>query len=256
MDQTKKIINAKLVTPLKTCVAAIFFFVFAMSWQYMQIERKDHKISTLLTENEKLRKSLLSIDAELLDIKDSASDMRVFQKEIVKVMKDIDPKFVSFVSVKEQTKPNCGFADSVDIDHSALLQSAKESIFVLSNSQERLRYDAASLLGTAVSIRDAFETTPSLIPVSGGYISSDFGPRIDPITGVVKRHYGIDIAAPIGTPVYASADGIVKRATFDRSFGNVIEILHEDGYVTTYGHLSEMLTKNNSRVKRGQRSLA
>lgn len=251
MDLKKKITTSRLVTPLKTCVVAIFFFMVATAWQYMQIVRKDHRISVLLTENETLKKDLLSIDEELLEIKDAASDVRVFQKELMKVMKDIDPNHSVKLASRSNAKPSCGFSDSEGIDHDEVLSSAKESIFFLSNTQEKLRFDAAGLLGRAVSIRDAFSTTPSMIPLNGGYISSEFGPRIDPITRTVKRHYGIDFAAPIGTPVYASADGVVKRATLDREFGNVVEIFHPSGHVTTYGHLSEILTKTNSQVKRG-----
>lgn len=253
MDKLKKNLNAKLVTPLAVCVVAVFFFAVATGWQYMQILRKDLKINSLMSENKHLKKSLSSIDAELLEIKDTASDVRLFQKELAKVISDIDPNYSATFASRSEGKPSCAFDETVDFDHQAALQSANESILVLSNSQEKMRFDAAGLLGKAVSIREALEVTPSLIPISGGHISSEFGPRVDPITGVVKLHSGIDLAAPIGTPVYASADGIIKRATFDRELGNVIEIAHANAHVTTYGHLSEILVRHNARVKRGDR---
>lgn len=254
MELCKKHFHSKLITPFKLCLGAISFLALAISWQHAQLVRKDKRISTLLSENETLKKNLVSIDGELLEIKDAASDVRLFQKELIKVMKDIDQNYpITFASTsKAPSKSSCGFSDSLGLDAAAAANNAKESIFFLSSSQEKLRYDTASLLGRAVSMRDILENTPSMIPVSGGYISSEFGPRIDPFTGLVKRHNGIDIGAPIGTPVYASADGQVLRATRDREFGNVIEVAHADGYVTTYGHLSELLTKKNARVKRGQ----
>lgn len=255
MDLRKKNLHAKLLTPLKLCLGAMSFLALTLGWQQLQLARKDHKISLLLSENEILKKNLLSIDSELLEIKDTASDVRLFQKELIKVMKDIDHSYpITFATAaKSQAKPSCGFSDSLDLDAATVANNAKENMFFLSSSQEKLRYDTANLLGLAVSMRDVLENTPSMIPVSGGHISSDFGPRIDPFTGVMKRHNGIDIAAPVGTPVYASADGRVRRATMDKEFGNVIELEHANGYVTIFGHLNDRFIKKGDFVKRGQK---
>lgn len=132
------------------------------------------------------------------------------------------------------------------------LRNANENIFKLSSSQQNLRFQTASLLGRAVSIRDILSKTPSMMPVGNGYVSSDFGVRLDPFTSAYKKHQGIDIAAPLGEMVVASADGRVKIATRNESYGNIIELEHVDGYATAYGHLSEILVRKNQLVKRGQ----
>lgn len=247
----KKNISTNLLTPFKVSIVFIFFFAIATSWQYTQIVRKNSKISTLLAENESLKKTLLSIDGELAEIKDAASDVRVFQKEIVKVIKDIDPKYATTFASRNNTKTNFGFSDSVTFDPHEVLKNTQESIFFLSNSQEKLRYDTASFLGQTLSIKSAMQSIPSMIPIKNATITSQFGPRIHPTTGQFKHHWGLDFAAAVGTPVYAAADGIVKRANFDSKFGNVVELIHDSGYQTTYGHLSEILTKRNAKVKRG-----
>ena len=96
------------------------------------------------------------------------------------------------------------------------------------------------------------ESTPSIRPVIGGYISSRYGRRIDPFTGQPALHRGLDFSAPVGTPVLAPASGRVKRASRGGSLGQFIEIDHGNGLVTRYAHLSEFLVRKGDWVTRGQ----
>ncbi len=91
--------------------------------------------------------------------------------------------------------------------------------------------------------------TPSIKPMKGFY-SSPFGMRLDPITGNWRMHEGVDICAPKGTPVHATADGRVKAAKWEHGFGKVVIIDHI-WYETRYAHLDEFLVKAGQRVKRG-----
>lgn len=96
------------------------------------------------------------------------------------------------------------------------------------------------------------DCTPSIRPVTGGYLASRYGRRVDPFTGRPAFHRGLDFAARVGTPVYAPAAGVVKRAHRKGSLGLLLEIDHENGVVTRYGHLDEFLVKKGDRVRRGQ----
>ena len=96
------------------------------------------------------------------------------------------------------------------------------------------------------------ESTPSIRPVIGGYISSRYGRRIDPFTGQPALHRGLDFSAPVGTPVLAPASGRVKRASRGGSLGQFVEIDHGNGLVTRYAHLSEFLVRKGDWVTRGQ----
>ena len=89
-------------------------------------------------------------------------------------------------------------------------------------------------------------------PVAG-YTSSGFGYRMHPIQGVVKFHYGTDFAASAGTDVLAFADGTVLAAGQDAGYGNYVKIDHGNGYVTLYGHCSELLVSAGQTVQRGER---
>lgn len=84
------------------------------------------------------------------------------------------------------------------------------------------------------------------------YISSRFGTRVDPISGEIKTHGGTDIAAPLGTPILAAADGVVVTATWHNSYGYYVKIKHDDTYSTLYAHCSALHVSVGQTVKQGQ----
>jgi Membrane proteins related to metalloendopeptidases len=92
---------------------------------------------------------------------------------------------------------------------------------------------------------------PSLVPTQG-LISSTFGARTNPFTGLPDFHEGLDISADIGTPVVATADGVVTFAGFRGNFGRVVEIGHEYGFSTVFGHLAEIDVHAGQQVHRGE----
>ncbi|MEJ2201620.1 MAG: M23 family metallopeptidase, partial [Desulfuromonadaceae bacterium] len=86
-----------------------------------------------------------------------------------------------------------------------------------------------------------------------GWVSSGFGMRKSPLSGRRKMHEGIDIAAYTGTPVYATADGIVSRAKTEPGYGKMVVIDHGYGFKTIYGHNSKIHVKVGQRVRRGEK---
>jgi len=92
---------------------------------------------------------------------------------------------------------------------------------------------------------------PSTEPVKGMALTSGYGVRSDPFRGRAAMHAGIDLAAPIGTPIYATADGIVGRSEWAGGYGNLVELNHGRGIQTRFGHLSRSLVRAGQRVKRG-----
>jgi murein DD-endopeptidase MepM/ murein hydrolase activator NlpD len=93
---------------------------------------------------------------------------------------------------------------------------------------------------------------PSVSPVFDGDASSDFGWRIDPFTGKNAMHEGVDFMAQEGTPILASAGGIVLYAGSHPQYGNMVEIDHGNDIVTRYGHASKLLVQSGQMVRRGQ----
>ena len=95
------------------------------------------------------------------------------------------------------------------------------------------------------------QSTPSVWPTRG-WVTSGFGYRKSPFTGLREKHEGWDIGARSGSAVRATADGMVTVAGRERGYGKLIEIDHGYGVVTRYGHNSKNLIKVGSKVKRGQ----
>jgi murein DD-endopeptidase MepM/ murein hydrolase activator NlpD len=99
-------------------------------------------------------------------------------------------------------------------------------------------------------------STPAIQPLSNkdlDRVSSGFGYRIDPLYKTVKFHPGLDFTAPQGTPVYATADGVIRVAgNLGNGYGNHIVIDHGYSYNTLYGHLYRLKVKRGQAVKRGE----
>ena len=93
---------------------------------------------------------------------------------------------------------------------------------------------------------------PSLMPLSGSRMSSGYGMRDHPVLGRRANHAGIDLAAPTGTPVYATADGRVERASRWSSYGNIVMIEHGGAMETRYAHLSGFAVSEGDKVRKGQ----
>ena len=93
---------------------------------------------------------------------------------------------------------------------------------------------------------------PTIYPISGDYVGSSFGRRLDPIAGVFALHEGVDFVADPGTKVLASAGGVVVSAEYHPQYGNLIEIDHGNEFSSRYAHLSKVNVKSGQLVKRGQ----
>ena len=94
--------------------------------------------------------------------------------------------------------------------------------------------------------------TPSIAPTRG-WMTSTFGYRTSPFTGNREFHRGIDIAGRAGTPIVATADGVVQFAGKRRAFGNSVILRHGYGVETKYGHLEQVLVHEGDKIKRGQK---
>jgi murein DD-endopeptidase MepM/ murein hydrolase activator NlpD len=92
---------------------------------------------------------------------------------------------------------------------------------------------------------------PSLVPVDGVRLTSDFGMRWHPVLGGRRQHKGIDLAAPVGTPIHAAADGMVSRADWFSSYGLYVAVEHGGEIETRYGHMSRLNVAAGQMVHKG-----
>lgn len=114
--------------------------------------------------------------------------------------------------------------------------------------QEASFEDVSSYLTRQRSIVAA---TPSIWPLKG-WITSGFGKRASPLTGEPGRHYGVDIANEVGSPIRVTADGLVVYAGWETGYGRIVVVEHGYGFSTRYGHCSRIDVKVGDEVKRGQ----
>ena len=140
-------------------------------------------------------------------------------------------------------------------ENSELIAETNKRIDIL---QKRLVIQSKSLdeITALAKDKEAFlAKIPAIQPIKNEDLTrmaSGYGYRTDPFTKIRKFHYGMDFTAPRGTPVYASGDGVVKRADSRSSgYGKHIRIDHGYGYVSLYAHLHKYNVRKNQRVKRG-----
>lgn len=93
---------------------------------------------------------------------------------------------------------------------------------------------------------------PSGMPLQEARFTSQFGMRTHPVLGGRREHHGIDLAAPTGTPVYATADGTVSMAQYFGAYGNYVQIEHGGEMQTRFAHLSRFVVADGARVTKGQ----
>lgn len=120
-----------------------------------------------------------------------------------------------------------------------------------------VRQDQFSVLETML-VNDSANKRfmPTLLPVTDGWFSSNFGYRIDPFTGQQSMHEGIDFPAEPGTPIVATASGKVIAAEWHPAYGKMAEIDHGNGLVSRYAHTSALFVKEGDFVVRGQKIAA
>lgn len=125
-----------------------------------------------------------------------------------------------------------------------------ETVTSLDKAAGQLENNLRAIGSTLRSEQLKMATVPDGFPVEG-YITDDFGSRRNPMGGGYEFHPGIDIVAEFGTPIKATADGIVVHASPMGGYGNLVAIYHSNGIVTRYGHLSKITVEQGQRVKRG-----
>ena len=192
-----------------------------------------------------IQSRLKVLDQQILDIEEKDKAVRSYAG-MPEVDRDIRKLGVGGVSLKDSRILN-NLAPAVSKEISALhLDIEKLS--------RQVNFELASYETIYEKVKgdiDRIRHIPSIRPVSGGFLNSSFGYRQDPIDDVRRFHQGQDITVPLGTPIFAPADGIVKRAYYIAGFGNHVKLGHSSGYTTTFAHLSKIFVRHGQKINRG-----
>lgn len=137
--------------------------------------------------------------------------------------------------------------ESLVIETFQQIDKLKKQMYIQTKS-----YD--DILQMAKNKSEMMASIPSIQPIQnkdGNRLASGYGMRMHPLLKFVRMHAGIDFSAPQGTPIFATGNGKVVNALFDKTSGNMITIDHGYGYRTKYLHMSKFAVKNGQNVKRG-----
>lgn len=151
-----------------------------------------------------------------------------------------------------QTNVAKALDDAIRTDKLSVMERMSQELDQLSREMAQRLTSLTELRGHLEERRSVLAATPTVWPIRG-LVTSGFGYRQSPFTGARELHDGLDISAPHGTPVLATADGTVAYAgPLAGGYGNVIYVDHGHGFFTFYGHNSQNLVKSGARVRRGQ----
>ncbi|HEB75250.1 MAG TPA: M23 family metallopeptidase [Nitrospirae bacterium] len=183
--------------------------------------------------------------AKYMDIKEKLDfyySQFIELRTTINSLKKAETQFKKLFSLenREDILESLDVSDTGSIDMDLLKKQIERSMETVGEIRDYLRQQ-----------RDIYFATPLGMPVDDGYISSNFGWRTHPLTGKRTFHSGLDVAAWPGTPVRATADGIVSFAGWSGGSGKLVVIEHGFGFTTCYAHNKKIAVKVGQRVKRG-----
>jgi murein DD-endopeptidase MepM/ murein hydrolase activator NlpD len=203
------------------------------------------------------RTEVVRLRAENADLLKFKEDTPKLQEKVVQLQSLVN-KFGVMAGV-EQTIPGSNpETNPGGVGGATSLESAAPSNDLHPEALQKMDKTLSTLLDRSKELEAFYRdqkvllaSTPSVWPVRG-YLSANFGNRMDPFTGQRDFHPGIDISTPLGTKVLAPADGVVLSCGPKGAYGNAIQIDHGYDIVTRYGHLSAFNVKPGQRVHRGE----
>lgn len=217
---------------------------FSHNSKIQRLERTNDVLTTRLTE---MKDKIVKINSDMVQIAKKDDELRVvlglntISSEIREV--GIGGARYDFTEADEVS----GFVEGEKLGQQLTELARLER-------EVNLEYNSYhDLMVTFQKKQDTLIYLPALRPVIKGYISSIFGNRLHPVYKVRRPHDGIDISAPRGTPIYASANGVVQYARINGAYGKMVMLDHKYGYQTRYGHMSKILVRKGQKVKRGDK---
>jgi len=228
-------------------LSAIFIFVF-----YYFYDSPEEII--LKRENELYKHQFILMQSKLNKIDKVLKDLEYRDNNIYRTIFEAEP--IPTTLREGGTGGSNNYENLEGYSYSDLIINLTKKLSRVENETYVQSKSYDEIVKLAKKKEDMLRHIPAIQPILNkqlGRISSYFGYRIDPIYKVKKHHDGIDLTAPIGTPVHATGDGIVTLTKHgNRGYGNQIEISHGYSYKTKYAHLSKILVKEGQKVHRGQ----
>jgi murein DD-endopeptidase MepM/ murein hydrolase activator NlpD len=243
----------------KTVKISAYLFGFALLsttfffCDYIQVKKRAFELNRLRQETQNQRSQIQFFSARIEDLEKQLSKLKDFDKKI---------RIIANLEKGHEAAPSMGMGGPSPSDIRDRLKQEKDGdglVQQMRSDIERLQSEAMSREESLNELEKLLQVkkemlahTPSIWPAMG-WVTSGFGFRTNPFTGLTQMHEGLDISNRIGTPVIASANGIVSDIGNDTALGKAVVIFHGFGMTTRYGHLNKVFVKIGQRVKRGDK---
>ena len=214
-------------------------------FKYRESVKLKNENIQLKTEKEELEKTVKIVD----EIKKEESFIRDFlglRKSVTNMgglgLGEIDPRFI-----------DTSYTTPLEVDTTVYHEDSECGRSLIEKALY-LKKDLEELKDELLDRKDEWDTRPTIMPVKADeyWISSGFGWRKSPFTGLREFHRGLDISSKRGTPIIAPADGKIISAGKDLHLGNFIKIKHNETFTTLYGHLLQLKVEKRQNIKRGE----
>lgn len=250
----------KLVTPLRVKLLRIFSFLAAVSvagFLFMQVSYRYFPSANekkLLNQNERLKDNYSILSEELTRMNRELHEIEKRDNQVYRSIFEASPipdsARAKMIEKQAEEKLIASLTeDELNTTIISQINTLRNRLYAQTTSFsaiERMVKNKEALLSA----------TPAIQPVSNKDLSrmaSGFGYRIDPVYKTTKMHAGLDFAAPQGTPIYATADGVVQTSgNTGNGYGNHVVINHGYNYETLYGHMVRVKARSGQKVRRGE----
>jgi murein DD-endopeptidase MepM/ murein hydrolase activator NlpD len=233
---------------------ALFGYVvydyYNLKYTTERLQQRETTLTAQLGEIQNQRKQIQEFSNEINSLKEKLVALNQFEKKV---------RIIANIEKTAETDNIFGVGGSIpeDLDaqiplkekHNSLMREMHDQIHQLSTASTNQQAGFQSLLKELQDQQNLLASTPAIRPARG-WTTSKFGYRISPFTGRREFHKGYDIATKKGTPILATADGVVTFTGRKGLLGNTIIINHGHGMVTRYAHIDKFLKKRGEKVER------
>jgi murein DD-endopeptidase MepM/ murein hydrolase activator NlpD len=235
-------------------VGYVVYDYFQLKQTMVHLQTRASHLTNELSEIQSQRQQIQEFASEINSLKGHLVSLNNFEKKI---------RIIANIEKTDDSNNIFGVGGSIpeDLDarlplmekHNSLMRDMHEQIDELNRASIHQKGEFESLLKSLEDQHNLLASTPAIRPISRGeksWVTSSFGFRRSPFTGQREFHRGFDISTRKGTPILATAEGVVTFAGKKGLLGNTLIIDHGHGMVTRYGHCSKFLKKRGEKVKR------
>lgn len=258
-EGTNKIKQFRISKLLIACLLLLFFsftvYFCSILQEYYDLKCQMPQLAKLEKINSYERKQITYLAERIDKIAQKMGELKKFDKKLKNMVNVENPNSKDgkhFTGVGGSEPVLAKANPSVGKAHQELIRSMHRSLEKLETEIVLEKKRKEEIHKYLEKRKILLASTPSTWPVKG-WMSSGFGYRLSPFTGGKEFHKGIDIATRIGTPITATANGIVSYTGWETGYGKVLRIKHGYGMVTRYAHIHKILVQEGEHVTRGEK---